>query len=187
MRSPRPITGTHQLSQIMASTILREPLEAPRLQQSRHHLLLVLRTSSLILRTCSFLLCTLVGFLLHAFAPVLPSARLRSYLPAHLLLEAVAQDVQALIPSLRTFCRSRVVELECDDDNSKTDETIYLLSKQREHARRFPPERVAEPNAHRFESQLISLVSVHAELIESLPEHKDLDVTMIGEMLLEGA
>jgi hypothetical protein len=35
---------------------------------------------------------------LHAFAPALL---------AHLLLEAVTQDAQTLIPALRTFCRSR--------------------------------------------------------------------------------
>ena len=77
----------------------------------------------------------------HVFVPVLRARRLplHAFAPAllaHLLLEGVVQDVQILIPFLSTFCRSRVVvELECDDDISKTDqlgETICLLSRQRD-------------------------------------------------------
>jgi hypothetical protein len=71
----------------------------------------------------------------HVFVPALL---------AHQLLEAVAQDVQTLIPAFRTFCRRRVVfELECDDDIWKT------------HQRRRPfyycqgNTFVAESHAHR--------------------------------------
>jgi hypothetical protein len=54
-------------------------------------------------------------------APVLPFRRLPVYvfalvLPAHLLLEAAAQDARNLIPALRTFCRCGFVILNCEED-----------------------------------------------------------------------
>jgi hypothetical protein len=63
-----------------------------------------------------------------------------SYAPvllAHLLLEVAAPSAQIPIPSLKTFCSSRVVvEFEYDDNISKIQlgETVYLLSRQREQA-----------------------------------------------------
>ena len=80
---------------------------------------------------------------LHVFAPALL---------AHLLLEAVVQDVQTLIRSLRTLCSSRVVfELECDDDIWKTHNFPLYYCQGNANGRTCS--RVTRAS---FESQLIS-------------------------------